>query len=215
MVTRVVLADDHTIMRRGLKLLLESFEDLEVVGEAQDGRTVIELVRTLSPDLVVMDVEMPDLNGIEATRKVLAEKPDVKVLALSMHSEKRFVLEMLKAGARGYLLKDSALEELSVAIRAAQAGRTYLSPAVTGAVIEEYAAQVPKSEMSVFTVLTEREREVLQLLAEGRSAKEVAAELHVSRRTVETHKQHIMDKLEIRSIAELTKYAIREGLTSP
>lgn len=214
MTIRVLLADDHKIVRDGLRTLLEKHADIVVLGEAEDGREALQLTKKLSPDVVVMDIAMPDLNGIEATRQILSEYPGIRVVALSMHSDKRFVSEMLKAGASAYLLKDCAFEELITAIRTVIKGKIYLSPGIAGVVIEDYVSTDRKSESSVFSLLSDREREVLQLMAEGKSTKEVAAQLNVSIKTVETHRTNIMTKLDIHSIAELTKYAIREGLTS-
>jgi DNA-binding NarL/FixJ family response regulator len=211
---KVLLADDHGIVREGLRTLIEKEPNMEVVGEAPDGRTAVTLARKLSPHVVIMDIGMPDLLGVEATRQITALAPSVKVVALSMHSDKRYVSEMLKAGAAGYLLKDAAFEELVGAINTVLSGKTYLSPAVTDVVVDEYVRHRQPPGESSFSVLTPKEREVLQLLAEGHSTKEVAARLNVSVKTVETHRQHIMEKLDIHSIAELTKYAIREGLTS-
>ena len=214
---RVLLADDHRIVREGLRSLLADESDIEVVAEADNGRRAIELTDELTPDVVVMDVGMPELNGIEATRRILASRPEAKVIALSMHSDRRFVAEMLKAGASGYLLKDGAFEELVGAIRTVTAGRTYLSPRIANVVVEEYVRQQPRTsgvEPGVYAKLSPREREVLQLLAEGKATKEAAAALHLSVKTVETHRRQIMEKLGLYSVAELTKYAIREGLTS-
>ncbi|MAE67208.1 MAG: DNA-binding response regulator [Phycisphaeraceae bacterium] len=211
---RIILADDHKIMRAGLRSLLEKQHDLQVIGEAEDGRTAVEMARDHAPDLVIMDIGMPGLNGIEATRQILSELPDVKVLALSMHSRAQFVGRMLEAGASGYLLKDSAYEELIDAIRAVCANRTFLSKGITGVVVEDYRRKLNASKSGVLEALTAREREILQLIAEGESTKQIAAQLHVSVKTVETHRQHIMEKLDIRNIAGLTKFAIQEGLTS-
>jgi len=209
---RILLADDHKIVREGLRALLEKQPGMEVIAEAEDGRTTVRLARELSPDVVIMDVAMPDLNGIGATDQIIAEAPDVKVVALSMHSDRRFVMEMFKAGASGYLLKDCAFEELARAVRAVAAGQTYLSPGIAGVVIKDYVRRLSETN-SAFSILTSREHEVLQLLAEGKSTKQIASRLHVSVKTVETHRRHIMEKLDIHSVAELTKYAIREGLT--
>ena len=211
---KVILADDHRIMREGLRALLQKDADMEVVGEADTGRATVELARTLHPDVIVMDLTMPELNGIEATRQVISLDPDIKVLALSMHSDKRFVAGVFGAGASGYLLKDCALDELVRAIRIVSAGQTYLSPGIAGIVVEGYTRRLPEGDTSVLSTLTPREREVLQLIAEGNSVKEIAFILHLSVKTVETHRQQIMNKLDIRTVAELTKYAIREGLTS-
>jgi DNA-binding NarL/FixJ family response regulator len=214
MPTRVLLADDHRIIREGLRSLLQKQPDMEVVEEAQDGITAVRLTEKLHPDIVIMDIGMPDLNGIEAARQIVTRLKDVKVIALSMHSDKRFVLEMLKAGASGYLLKDCAFEELINAIRTVSSGQIYLSHRVTGVVVDEYLHNRPASESTVYSLLTAREREVLQLLAEGNTTKSIAASLHVSTKTIETHRQQIMEKLNLRSVAELTKYAVKEGLTS-
>lgn len=211
---KILLADDHKITRQGLRSLLEKESDMEVVAEAEEGRTAVCLVRELLPDVVVMDVSMPDLNGMEATRQIVAELPNVKVIALSMHSDNLFVTEMLKSGASGYLLKDCAFEELARAIHIVVDGKTYLSPAVSGVVVDDYLHHLAKTESRSFEVLTDREREVLQLLAEGKSTKQVALKLHISVKTVETHRRQIMSKLDIHTIAGLTKYAIRKGLTS-
>jgi DNA-binding NarL/FixJ family response regulator len=215
MKTSILLADDHQIVRDGLKKLLEKHAaTLAVVGEAEDGRSAIRSARELKPDVVIMDVAMPDLNGIEATRQLIAESPDLKIVALSMHSERRFVTEMLKAGASAYLLKDCAFEELVTAIQTVVKRKIYLSPAIAGEVIENYVRNDPRTDTTVFSLLSDREREVLQLMAEGKTTKDIATHLNVSIKTVETHRTHIMAKLDIHSIAELTKYAIREGLTS-
>lgn len=214
MTIRVLLADDHKIVRDGLRTLLEKHADITVLGEAEDGREALQMARKLSPDVIVMDIAMPELNGIEATRQILADYPGIKIVALSMHSDKRFVSEMLKAGASAYLLKDCAFEELITAIRTIIKGKIYLSPGIAGVVLADYISSDRKTETSAFSQLSDREREVLQLMAEGRSTKEVAAHLNVSIKTVETHRANIMSKLDIHSIAELTKYAIREGLTT-
>jgi DNA-binding NarL/FixJ family response regulator len=213
---RILLADDHMIVRKGLKTLLEKQPAFEVIAEAGEGRTTVELAQKLSPDVVIIDIAMPDMNGIEATRRIIEKVPTVKVIALSMHSDRRFVGEMLKAGASGYLLKECAFEELANAIRAVVANRTYLSPEIAESVIQDYAHILSKSkkDLSVFSILTNREREVLQLMAEGNTTREIASLLGISVKTVETYRRLIMDKLNIYSIAELTKYAIREGLTT-
>ena len=210
---KVVLADDHMIVRNGLRSLLEQ-NDMEVVAEAEDGRTTVRLARDLLPDVVVMDISMPDLNGIEATRQITAESPGVKVIGLSMHSDKRFVSGMLSAGASGYLLKDCAFEELTQALRTVVASQTYLSPGINSIVVKDYMDRVSITRSPDSPVLTGRAREVLQLLAEGKTTKQIACQLGVSAKTIESHRQHIMGKLDLHSIAELTKYAIRTGLTS-
>ncbi len=214
MVIKILLADDHEIVREGLRNLLEKQEGFEVVAEAEDGLTAVKKAKKFSPDLVIMDIGMPDLNGIEATRQILAESPHIKIIALSMHSETRFVSEMLKAGASAYLLKDSAFEELIQAIQASRSNKIYLSPRIADKVIKNYITSFPRESFSPFSILTQREREVIQLIAEGKSTKKIASLLFLSVKTVETHRQNIMEKLDLRSVAELTKYAIREGLTS-
>jgi len=211
---RILLADDHKITRQGLRSLLDKQSDMEVVAEAEEGRTTVRLVRELLPDVVIMDVTMPDLNGMEAARQITREFGNVRIVALSMHSDSLFVTEMLKSGASGYLLKDCAFEELARAIRAVVAGKTYLSPSISGVVVDDYLHRLSKADFSGLDVLTSREREVLQLLAEGRSTKQIALKLHISVKTVETHRRQIMNKLDIHTVAELTKYAIRKGLTS-
>jgi DNA-binding NarL/FixJ family response regulator len=211
---RILIADDHQIVRQGLKILLEKEPDMEVVAEAEDGRRTVNLVKELIPHVVVMDVKMPDLNGIEASLQILSELPEVKVIALSMYADRRFVTNMLKAGAHGYLLKDCAFEELAQAIRLAMSNKTYLSPGVAEIVVKDYVTQVTSPSQSVFSVLTPGEREVLQLMAEGKRTTHIAELLQISVKTVDTHRQQLMHKLGIRSVAELTKYAIREGLTT-
>jgi DNA-binding NarL/FixJ family response regulator len=211
MTIRIMLVDDHEIVREGFRSLLERQPDLEVVGQAGDGRAGVRLARELNPDVVVMDVAMKGLNGVEATRQVIHEVAGVKVLALSMHPGQRVVGEMLQAGALGYLVKSCALEELVHAVRTVAAGGTYLSGSIEQP--DEAVAPPPQGAASNKAPLSRREREVLQLVAEGKSTKEVAATLHVSTKTIETHRGNIMRKLDIRSIAELTKYAVREGLT--
>jgi DNA-binding NarL/FixJ family response regulator len=210
---KVLLADDHKLFRDGLSTLLNKQPDMKVVGEAKDGTSSVQLARELDPDFILMDISMSDLNGIEATRRILSERPRTKVLMLSMHSDRRFVIEALKAGACGYLLKDSAFEELLLAIKTARENQFYLSREITSIVVEDYINLVKSAESSAFAILTNREREVLQLIAEGKATKEIANQLNVSVKTIETHRKQLMDKLNIHSIAELTKYAIREGIT--
>jgi DNA-binding NarL/FixJ family response regulator len=210
---RILIADDHRITRQGLRSLLEKESDMEVVAEAQDGRTAVELAKKLLPDVVIMDVSMPDLNGIEATRQIISRCKGVKIIALSMHSDTLFVTEMLKGGVSGYLLKDCAFEELAGAIRSVISGKTYLSPSISGVVVNGYLNRVAGFAPSR-SVLTDREREVLQMIAEGKSTKQTALKLHISVKTVETHRRQIMNKLNIFSVAELTKYAIRKGITT-
>jgi two-component system, NarL family, response regulator NreC len=211
---KIILADDHKIIREGLHALLEKNSSMEVVAEAQDGLTTVRLAKKLLPDIVIMDIGMPDMNGIDATRQIISETKGIRVIALSMHSDRRFVLQMLKAGASGYLLKDSAFEELELAIQTVISGQPYLSPKITDVVIKEYIHNIPANETTAFSALTAREREVLQLLAEGKTTKQIAVYLNISIKTIETHRQQVMEKLNMHSIAELTKYAIREGLTS-
>lgn len=210
---RVLIVDDHAMMRDGLRKLLIDAPDVEVVGDVADGRTALDLVRTLSPSLVVMDVGMPELNGVEATRRIRTEFPAVRVLALSTHADRRYVQHMLDAGASGYVLKISAYDELLRAVRAVCAGKTYLSPEVAGGVVDRALHGTPGIPASVFERLGSREREVLQLVAEGRTSAETAREMHISIKTVETHRRNIVQKLGLHGTAELTKYAIREGVT--
>jgi len=212
---RILLADDHTILREGLNSSLQKNEDMEVVGQANNGIETVEMAKELSPHVIVMDIGMPDLNGIEATRQIIRDSPDVKVIGLSMHSGKRFVTEMFKAGAKGYLPKDSEFDELVEAINAVMEGKTYLSPAITGVVVDNFVKASAESQASAFSVLTPREREVLQLMAEGNTTKQIGMRLHISPKTVEAHRLRIMEKLQIDNVAQLTKYAIQEGLTAP
>jgi DNA-binding NarL/FixJ family response regulator len=209
-----MLVDDHTMMRQGLRALLSGVPDIEVVGEAADGRTALSLLRTLTPDVVVMDVGMPHLNGIETTRRIRVDHERVKVIALSTHTDTQFVHRMLKAGACGYVLKISAHEELVRAVRAASCGRTYLSPEVAGPVVERSTHAHADDDVSAYSTLGAREREVLQLVAEGKTSAETAKAMHISTKTVETHRRNIVQKLGLHGTAELTKYALREGLTS-
>jgi len=213
-VVKILLADDHKIIRDGLRSLIDNKSGMEVVAEAENGRNAVRLTRKLKPDVIIMDISMPDLNGIEATRQIISESPGVRVIALSMHIDKRFVVEMFNAGVSGYLLKDCAFEELYGAIRAVVSNQTYLSPKIAGTVIKDYVHHVTTKHAPPATHLSPREREVLQLIAEGKNTKEIAARLNVSVKTVETHRRKIMERLNIHSIAELTKFAIREGLTS-
>ena len=211
---RILLADDHRIMREGLRSLLEKQPGMEVIAEAESGKTTVQLSRRFKPDVILMDIIMPDINGIEATRQILAELPDVKVIALSMHADRKFVTEMLSVGASGYLLKDSAFEELGKALRTVANNQIYLSPKISGLVENDYLPNIATKDSSALPVLTNREREVLTLLAEGMTTKQIASCLYLSVKTVETYRKKIIDKLGFNSIAELTKYAIREGLTS-
>jgi DNA-binding NarL/FixJ family response regulator len=211
---KILLADDHKITRDGLKALLENQDHLRVVGEAENGRQAVRLALDLEPDVIVMDINMPELNGIEATRQILAELPATKIIALSMYSDKRYVVGMLKAGVSGYLLKNCAFDELVAAISAVMKNQNYMSQKIAGTVMKDYASILESSDSSPASQLTVREREVLQLIAEGLKTKDIAARIHVSVKTVETHRQQIMRKLNAKSVAELTKIALREGLTS-
>jgi two-component system response regulator NreC len=211
---RIIVADDHRIVRNGLRTLLNAEPDIDVIADAENGRETIQLTRELSPDVVLMDITMPDLNGFEATRQILAEIPQVKIVALSMHHHEQFVSGMFMAGASGYLLKDCSVEELTAAIRAATKGEVYLSPGVASVVIKNYVRHLKKSDKAIPPILTPRESEILQLVSEGKTSKKIASIMHISTKTVDTHRRHIMDKLAVSSIAELTKYAIRSGLTS-
>jgi DNA-binding NarL/FixJ family response regulator len=212
---RIVLADDHTMMRDGLKSLIAKEPGFEVVGEAANGKEIVALVRKAGAHVIIMDVTMPDLNGIEATRKILKANPAIKVVALSGHANRELVREMLKAGASAYVLKSRAYEELARAVREVMGGKKYLSPDIARGVVDEYVEiSASQSGNPAFVVLTDREREALQLIAEGKTTKAVADALRVSVKTVETHRHNIMQKLNLQSVAELTKYAIREGITS-
>ena len=209
----ILLVDDHQMLRDGLRSVLEKQTHMTVVGEADNGRTAVELAEQLVPDVVIMDIGMPHLNGIDATRQLTAGRSQVKVIALSMHSDKRYALKMLEAGARGYVLKGAAIGELVRAIETVSAGKNYLSPEIAGIVVESYVDRDYPSDGSVASVLGRREREVLQLLAEGKTSKQIAASLHISVKTAETHRRNLMKKLDIHTIADLTKFAVREGLT--
>jgi len=211
----ILLVDDHAILRDGLRAILQNEPDIEVIGEAASGRQALELVGKLSPDVIVMDVGMPDLNGVEATRQIVSADPKIRVIALSAYGEKQFVLAMLQAGAAGYMVKAEAGDELVRAIHAVNSGHRYLSSAVAGAVVDTCMRQMPGDSEGVCGVLSCREREILQLLAEGRTSKQIATRLHIAENTVEVHRRNIMQKLNLHNIAELTKYAVRQGITSP
>ncbi|HEX4772893.1 MAG TPA: response regulator transcription factor [Bryobacteraceae bacterium] len=206
---KILLADDHTIVRQGLKLILSAQPDLEVVGEAANGREAVELVQKLKPDVVLMDVAMPELNGIEATRRMMEVNSRVKILVLSMHKESVYVREILKAGARGYILKDAIDSELLNAVRSVARGDGYISPAVSGALLSDYRKDVTDPA----DLLTKREREVLQLIAEGKTNKEIATRLNLSVYTVDSHRGKIMEKLNLHSTGELVRFAIKNGLS--
>jgi DNA-binding NarL/FixJ family response regulator len=212
---RIVLADDHTVMRSGLRLLLERQPNLTVVGEAADGREAVDLAAEHKPDVVVMDIAMPHLNGVEAARQIVNQLPQTAVAILSMHSDESYVIRSLKAGARAYLLKDSAEADLIEAIRAISAGKSFFSPAVRKILKEDYMRQLDEmGAEDTYELLTNREREVLQLVAEGQSNKEVANLLNLSLYTVETHRTHILQKLNLHSVPELILYAVRKGIIS-
>ena len=210
---RTLLVDDHPVVAEGIRVTLEQQDDIEVVGVLHDGREAVQVALQVEPDLVLMDVSMPGMNGIEATRQVIASLPNTKVICISMHTDKRFVLAMLEAGASGYVLKDGPVEDILQAIHAVMRNEAFLSPAIANVVVDAYKSSRGADKGSAASRLTAKEREVLQLIAEGSSSKEIAVRLCVSEKTVSTHREHLMNKLDIRSIAGLTKYAIREGLT--
>jgi DNA-binding NarL/FixJ family response regulator len=210
---QVLLVEDHTIVRKGLRALLEGEPDMQVVGEAEDGRQALNQVQQLLPDVVLMDIGMPGLNGLEATRQIKHQFPKTKVVVLTMHTSAEYVFSVLQAGASGYLVKQAATEEVISAIRAVYQGESFLSPSISTKVIEEYLRRAGKTEsVDPYERLTSREREVLQLIAEGHSTQEIATLLYVSGKTVETHRSRLMEKLDIHTIAELTQYAIRKGI---
>ncbi len=214
MKTKILLADDHQIIRDGLKALIQKEPQFEVIAEAKNGKSTVDLAKKLNPDVVVIDVSMPGLNGMEATIELLEHNPDIKVIALSVHSEKEYVSGMLQAGASAYLLKDSAFRELAEAIQTVTQNQTYISPKIAGTLIQDYREKLKSEDTSVFNILTKREREILQLLAEGKTVKQIAGELFLSVKTIESHRQNIMNKLDIYSIPDLVKYAIRHGIIS-
>lgn len=211
---RILLVDDHSITREGLCSLLEKTQNFMVIKQAENGRSAIKFARQYKPDVIVMDINMPDLNGIDATRQILGELPEVKIIALSMYSDRSYVKGMLQAGASGYLLKNCAFDELSKAIETVYNNQTYLSPKISEIVRKEFVKMLKSGDMSASAILTDREREVLQMIAEGYKTKEIADRIHVSVKTVEARRRQIMEKLRIDSIAGLTKFAIKEGLTS-
>lgn len=212
---RVLLADDHKLMRSGLRLLVEQQSDFRVVGEASDGRSAVALAMDVKPDIAVLDIGMPELNGIEAARQITEQLPETAVVILSMHSDESYVLRALKAGARGYLLKDSAEADLALAIRAVREGKSFFSPAVSQVLLEDYLRKLRKTGAEdSYELLSPREREILQLVAEGKSSKEVANMLNLSVYTVETHRANLMKKLNLKSMPELILYAVRKGVIS-
>lgn len=211
---RILIADDHGVVREGMKVLIENQPDMEVVGEAEDGLMVTQLAKELSPDVILMDISMPNLNGVEATRLILTENPDIRVIALSVHLDKHFVTEMLKAGASGYVLKSCLFDEVLRALRTVNRNEHYLSPKITDVVLDDYIHYMATYNKTAEDHLTTRERQMIQMLAEGKSTKQVASSLHISPKTSDANRRQIMNKLGISSLAELTKYAIRKGLTS-
>ena len=213
MPTRIIIADDHQLFREGLRSLLEKELRYSVVAQASGGRSAIQLVAEHKPDVVILDVSMPDMNGIEAARRIREDDSAIKIIALSMHTDAKYIGEMFRAGANAYLLKDSAVDELEHAISTVLAGRMYICPAITGNLVKDYIHQITQTPAGLST-LTETEREVLQLLAEGKSAKEIASTMDVSSKTIDVHRHNIMEKLHLHTLPELTKFAIREGLTS-
>lgn len=215
MKTRVLIADDHQIIREGLRSLINREHDFEFVGEAGAGTEAVRLAHTLNPDVIVMDVSMPELSGTEACRSILAGGAKVKIIGLSMHSDRRFILDMLEAGASGYVLKDCAFDELAEAIRQVRNDKIYLSPGISDFLIRKFEAGRASPDEQVLPILTNREREVLRLLAEGKKTSHIAVQLNISPRTVEAHKRNLKIKLETNNLSELIRFAIREGLISP
>ena len=213
---RILIAEDHTIVRKGLCSILKNEKDIDVIGEAENGKEAIKKVEELTPDVVVMDISMPLLNGLEATRQIKRRFPEVKVLILTVHSNEEYISEILKAGASGYLVKKAAPEELVAAIHAVAQGNSFLSPSISKSVIKKFL-QVAGAEAGLekSSLLTEREREVLQLIAEGHPTRKIAEMLFISVKTVEAHRSHIMEKLDLHNIADLTRYAVRTGIISP
>jgi len=212
---RILLADDHTVMRNGLRLLLERQPHLTVVGEAADGRQAVALSESTNPDVVIIDIAMPNLNGIEAARQIISHNPRTAVAILSMHSDESYVIRALKVGARAYLLKDSAEADLLAAVRALTEGKSFFSPAISKILVEDYMRQLERQGVEdTYELLTNREREILQLLAEGRTNKEVANLLNLSLYTVETHRTHILQKLNLHNVPDLILYAVRKGIIS-
>jgi two-component system response regulator NreC len=214
MAIRILLADDHGLVRAGIGLMIAQQKDMEVVGEADNGRRAVELARKLSPNIVLMDISMPDLNGIDATLQIIALSPAPSVIALSGHMDRRAIIDVLRAGASGYVVKNAPAEELMRAIRTVAEGKVYLSPQIAGDVLQDLRRHPVGSGSPEFASLSAREREVLQLIAEGKSTKQIASTLNVSKKTVDNHRAHLMSKLNASTLAELIKHAIREGLTS-
>lgn len=214
MTIKIIIADDHRIIREGISNKLNKMENLEIIGGAENGRVALRLAKKLQPDVIIMDISMPELNGIEATRQIKAEVPGIKIIALSMYADKRYILGMIKAGVSGYLIKDCSLKEVAEAVSVVHRGDTYLSPTIANTVRETLLNQIKERFITPSDELTLREREILQQIAEGIKTRDIAQSLHLSIKTVETHRSSLMQKLNLHSIAELTKFAIREGITS-
>lgn len=214
MSTTIVIVDDHKIMRDGLRNILESETDVQIIGEADNGRDAVKLILDMKPDIAIMDIGMPEMNGVEATRQITKESSDVKIIALSMHYDMQFVQGMIKAGAKGYLLKDCAGAELITAIKTVSKDNTYICQEITNSLIDDFSKAQSVEYVGDESILTNRENEILQLLTEGKTTKQIAQDLFISVKTVEAHRTNIMHKLDIRNLPELTKYAIRKGITS-
>lgn len=210
---KIIIADDHHMIRDGLKSLLEKEQNFDLIGEAANGREITRLTAEMNPDIVLMDVSMPELNGIEATRQIKEHNEDVGIIALSVHSDVSFVRQMLKAGASGYLVKHCEFKELVQAIYAVDKGELYLSPLISGQVIQDYLRNLAENEATVYTKLSDREREILQMLTEGKTKQEIADTLFISVKTIDSHRQNIMNKLGIDTMPALVRYAIRSGIT--
>lgn len=215
MKTKVLIADDHRLIREGLRTMIENQKDLEFVGEAKTGAEAVQLARILNPDVIIMDMTMPELSGAEASRLILAESKKVKIIGLSMHSDRRFILGMLEAGACGYVLKDCAFEELADAVRQVRLNKIYLSPGISDTLIRKFVTGMTGPHGQVLPTLSNREREVLRLLAEGKKTSDIAVHFNISPKTVEAHKRNLKLKLEMNNLSELVRFAIREGLISP
>jgi len=211
---KILIADDHGIVRQGLKSLLETRLNLEVVGEAEDGMAAVKMVKALQPDVVIMDITMPQLNGVEATRMIHQDHPNIKIVALSMHPEKHIVKEILEAGASAYVLKSYLFDEISRALEAVCADQRYLSPSITDVIVEDYVRQPEAGKAEGLPRLTARDRQIIQMLAEGKSVKQIALALHISPKTADASRRKILQKLGVTNIADLVKYAVREGITS-
>jgi DNA-binding NarL/FixJ family response regulator len=209
---RLIIADDHKMMRQGIRSLLEKFSDIEIIGEAENGADIIDLAEKLKPEVIIMDIAMPKVNGIEATQKILAANPQIKIIVLTMLYERHFMAEALKAGAAGYLLKDCAFDELINAIHLVISGSTYVSHILSGPLIKDYFEKIYSKENDIITQLTDKEKIILQLVVEGKHSKEIASQLDVSTKTVDTHRNNLMKKVGVSSIVELTKFAIKGGI---